>query len=151
MSYDISLQRHAAHSRVDPVVQPTFEDIERGKFLKSLDAAEIEVSDFEASFIETFLKYENGFRWSEPRRMACDKMRKVYESRVSRAGSRVTFQPIPSIQPGKCSYLIRGEAGQVRCGQPATERNAHGAEFCRGCWQKIVEYLDRKRQAKARR
>lgn len=60
------------------------EDTERGQFLNALDAAPVEVTDWEANFIESFLTREDTRRgwWTPARRAAADKMRKQYAGTV---------------------------------------------------------------------
>lgn len=156
MSYDISMKLHAQRASADwqeARQQTEFEDRERLEFLKRLDDAEdVNVTDWEAQFIEGFLTAPRGL--SHRQRECVDEMRKKYEHRLTgKAETRKseTLKSIPDSVPGQCSYLVRGDAGQVRCGQPATQKNTHGAEFCDACWRKITEYQARLRQMKARR
>jgi len=58
------------------------EDNERGQFLQHLDAAPVEVTEFEAKFIESYfqavlVQNQRGW-WTENRRRVCDKMRQTY-------------------------------------------------------------------------
>lgn len=77
MSYDTIKARN---QKPETRNQQSGEDKERGKFLVRLDCAEVEVTDFEARFIESFL---NGpFAWTPARRNTCDQMRKTYGGRL---------------------------------------------------------------------
>lgn len=80
MSYDISMRLHAQSSSAH---WNALEDDLRGKFLKQLDAAEIECSEWEANFIESFLSAGiPSSWWTAARRTSCDEMRKKYEGRL---------------------------------------------------------------------
>ena len=59
------------------------EDRARGEFLRRLDAAPFEVTDWEAQFIEGFLTYDVLPSWRTPaRRAAADELRKKYGGRI---------------------------------------------------------------------
>jgi hypothetical protein len=78
MSYDISMQRHSARTRAEWLAG---DDQVRGKFLRQLDESErIEVTDWEAQFIATFLAAPfPGSWWTDARRAACDAMMGHYK------------------------------------------------------------------------
>ena len=67
--------------RIDPAVgQLAREDAERRDFLKRLDAAPFEVTDWEAQFIDDHLTSPRPF--TPAQRSAIDKMRDSYEGRL---------------------------------------------------------------------
>jgi hypothetical protein len=84
MSYDTLKSRNrragkdwAAHDQ-----ELLMEDIERGNFLRKLDFADIEITDFEARFIENFLSNKSLNWWTPGRRTTCDQMRQSYKGRL---------------------------------------------------------------------
>ena len=60
------------------------EDRVRADFLFDLDEAAVEVSDWEAEFIESNLRYEETTRvwFSDKQRLVIDKMMDKYESKL---------------------------------------------------------------------
>lgn len=150
MSYDISSSRINAAARAD---QTDMADMQREDFLRRLDDAadEVNVTDFEGQILASFLSGK--WFWTGPRRHVVDEMMVGYRHRLpaKSAKGQVSSVRIPESEPGKCCYLVRGLAGQVRCGMPATKKNSDGAEFCDAHWDTIVQWQERRRQMKARR
>lgn len=62
------------------------EDRARGAFLNRLDGAEFDITEFEESFVASFLT--GVWVWTPGRRATCDKMRQVYEGRLGGSGAR---------------------------------------------------------------
>jgi hypothetical protein len=89
MSYDKTPEIHA-RSRADNRFVEHMQDFERAKFLKRLDAAPFEVTDWEAEFIGSFFERilppkGDGFRdirFTAKQRDVIDEMRKKYEGRL---------------------------------------------------------------------
>lgn len=106
-------------------------DSERMTFLRALDdAADVDVTDFEARFIESALKFQTTSpAFSERQREVVDGMFKAYGHRVK--GPAVTDRrsnALPEPITGQCAWLVKreGAARQTRCGQPIVE----GRNFC---------------------
>jgi hypothetical protein len=82
MSYDTIKSRNRRAGKNWGVQSPSqgelLEDVARGNFLRQLDRADIEVTDFEADFIESFLSNKSLNWWTPGRRATCDKMRHTY-------------------------------------------------------------------------
>lgn len=80
MSYDITSRILNARATADARAQAELEDRERFEFLQKLDAAPFEVTDWEAQFLESFLKSP---RTPTPRqREVIDELRKQYAGRL---------------------------------------------------------------------
>lgn len=85
MSYDTTANRNRRSAREwakTPDQKTLLEDVERGAFLRKLDAAPFEVTAFEAEFIESFFANTSLNWWTLRRRETCDKMRKAYTGRL---------------------------------------------------------------------
>lgn len=136
-------------------------DPRRVEFLLALDAAEFSVTEWEAQFLESFMKRPDALtaRFSDAQRRAIDGMRRMYEHRLpcqsvsQRISESVSERIIPPCAAGACGYFVRGgESGrQQRCGQPATKKTNQGLELCEAHYNQRVEYLEKMRVMKQRR
>ena len=97
-------------------------DGERLAFLTVLDNAAFEVSDWEASFIASQIKFSTGaILMSDGQRRVCDRMWCKYGPRLQRATAAPTLaERLPAALPEQCAWLERRQAAaaQTRCGQP---------------------------------
>lgn len=85
MSYDTSRDRNRRDGKnwqSTEIQQELLDDVERGSFLRDLDRAPFEVTNFEADFVNSFLTNTHLNWWTERRRETCDKMRKQYQGRL---------------------------------------------------------------------
>lgn len=167
----VTVTRYNARPHPGPFPQEMEKQLDLGDrgrldFLKRLDAAEdVTVTAWEADFIGSIVECQAKIEkmkglgatvaeltFTEPQRDKIDQLRATYEHRLGQSNAQ-SLKPkvLPEAVPGRCSYFVRGDAGQVRCGQPATKKNSLGAEFCDACWQKIAEWEERRREMKARR
>jgi hypothetical protein len=87
MSYD-RFHRHSSPAAIQSDLTSAAtraEDTERSQFILHLDAAPVDVTDWEADFIESFLRVPEAARagwWTEHRRSACDSMRNRYSGQL---------------------------------------------------------------------
>lgn len=127
-------------------------DSDRMTFLRALDeAADVDVTEFEARFIENALKYQTTSpAFSDRQREVVDKMFKMYGHRVKIpvSADRVPQRTLPECPADRCGWLVgRGEAGgQRRCGEPV----AAGKNFCAAHMQERAATIARWRELKAR-
>ncbi len=127
-------------------------DSDRMTFLRALDeAVDVDVTEFEARFIENALKYQTASpAFSDRQREVIEKMFKTYGHRVKIPVSayRVPQRPLPECPPDRCGWLVgRGEAdGQKRCGAPVAE----GKNFCAAHMQERAATIARWRKLKDR-
>lgn len=97
-------------------------DSERMTFLRALDdAPDVDVTDFEARFIERALRYQTTSpAFSEKQREVVDEMFRTYGHRVPMSPHKpqIANLRLPETQPGKCAWLLtrEGAARQTRCG-----------------------------------
>lgn len=83
MSYDVLRDKNRRFDRQQS--QAHLEDAQRLEFLKLLDRAQFEVTEWEANFIESTLQREaSGERitFTDRQRVSIDKMRKFYGGRL---------------------------------------------------------------------
>jgi len=80
MSYDISMRVHMQRQMAEALELERRQDERRMDFLRRLDAAPFEVTDWEAQFIESFLTAPRPM--TDKQRDCIDHMRHVYEGRL---------------------------------------------------------------------
>lgn len=117
------------------------EDTRRGEFLRAIDDSDELLSDFETSFVGSFIKWVGArdpvrlpdldFRWFTPGRRA------VVDGMIHRYGFRglkthaASFK-LPTAPAGCCGYLVRnGDTGRRECcGAKATTKTGRDLELC---------------------
>lgn len=147
MRYDITNRLFAQRAAAD---QAAAGDSRRAEFLRRLDEAGFEVTEFEAQFLESFLQARSPAWWTENRRTVVDKLMERYAARLPEfcahaaappPGAKATFPPHV---PGECGYLVRGDDRQlVRCGKPVAFRTPGGLEICADHKQARAEWRKR--------
>jgi len=112
-------------------------DADRGEFLKKLDNSDLNPTEWEISFIESFLSHPSpSFFWTNGRRVSCDRMRMVYgsESEIKMPMPITEKIAINSekADDGCCQYTIYDQLKNKRtyCNQPAVMRRKNGFRFC---------------------
>lgn len=103
-----------------------FADADRRAFITALDASPVELGEWETKFVASLLVWSGDF--TPAQRNKIDQLRERYRG-VGKTVKHRT-RPLPAAVKGQCAYLVRGEAGQVRCGQPATVKTPLGLELC---------------------
>ena len=173
MSYDLTSQRYARRAAADfrasvaAVVKPrpsgsavsqsqlreAQEDRRRLAFLKRLDEAEFQVTNWEADFIESQLRREFALResgaplqFSSRERLKIDQMERAYGHRFGEVQRKV----FPAAVPGQCAYMVRdGETRElVRCGKPKAYVTPGGMEICEQHHQARVEWKRKQKEAR---
>lgn len=172
MSYDLTSRRFSERADADfrasvaadvnprpngtavsqPQLRDASEDARLLGFIKRLDAAPFEVTDWEAKFISDLMERERWalarkrpFSLSEGQREVIEKLRQSYAHRMplekSEIGNR-KFE-VPPAEPGTCAFIIRNDERQlVRCGNPAECTTNKGMQICadhkqaRDVWRK---------------
>lgn len=112
-------------------------DAPRIEFLRQLDGADFEVTDWEAKFIANILGMERYrtellLSLTDGQRRKIEQLEDAYAHRLPGRRARAAAPLLPPDEPGCCSYLIRPAAGgrQERCGRPARRVNRLGLELC---------------------
>jgi hypothetical protein len=133
----------------------------RVDFLLRLDAAEFEVTEWEAKFLASFMKRPDArtAHFSDAQRTSIDKMRRMYEPRLPSGGDAASpgnatgASRLPPAPAGTCGYLVRdaAEGRQRRCGLPAVTQNRLGLEFCADHEKQRAESAARLREIKDRK
>lgn len=131
-------------------------DREREEFLRALDAAPFDVTEWEAKFIADFLAAPSRWIWTAPRREKVDQMRQEYGHRIpqsvsQRVSESVSSRTLPPFVAGQCAWLLRNEGRIQRCGRPATVKTRQGLELCDQHERHRNEEIERMRQIKTRR
>lgn len=128
-------------------------DSERLTFLRALDeAADVDVTDFEARFIESALRYQTGaILFSDRQREVIEQMFRTYGHRVPIANrkSQIANHKLPETVPGRCAWLLPREdgRGQRRCNEPV----ADGKNFCLPHFEERQRVIARLRDQRARK
>ena len=126
---------------------PPNPDFERGKFLEKLDASELLLSEWEQSFVASYIGAGNRSSWFTPgRRDAADRMRMKFghEPEIKMplfANARPA--PTPEAVPGGCEFLKREDGRQQPCNAPAVWRRQSGFRYCEECADSVRENLRR--------
>jgi len=111
-------------------------DKDRCVFLRKLDGSELLVSDWESSFIESFLQASEDAAWFTPgRRVSADKMRMKYgrepEIKMPFFSDRVAAPFVPDADPAGCQFSVYGEDRRQRpCNAPAAWQRLNGFRYC---------------------
>lgn len=115
------------------------EDARRGEFLRAMDEGGEVLSDFEVSFIGSFMGRmgkqapEHDFQWFTPgRRAVVDSMIHRYGFRSLKSEGSGVKSKLPEAAAGHCGYLIRDPDTNRRecCGAPTTVTTGRGLELC---------------------
>ena len=113
------------------------EDARRGEFLRAMDEGGEVLSDFEVSFIGSFMGRmgkqapEHDFQWFTPgRRAVVDGMIHCYGFRSLKTPP--VLDKLPTAAAGHCGYLIRDPDTNRRvcCDAPAMSTTPRGLELC---------------------
>jgi hypothetical protein len=164
VSYDITNHVHARRASADARAQAELEDAQRLDFLKRLDNAEFEVTEWEAEFIASILKTEARFAqamktmgakvsqisFTDRQRAKIDQMRGEYEHRLGSAKAEVRSAKLPESVPGKCDFLIRENGQTRRCGEPAIKTLSRGLQLCEAHEAQRQLEIERQRQFRTR-
>ena len=110
-------------------------DQERSAFLRKLDGSDLNISDWEGGFIETFLGcYRDWQFWTPGRRESTDKMRMKYgaepEIKMPFPLAETTASPVPPADAAGCEFMVRAEGRQQRCNAPAAKMRQNGFRYC---------------------
>lgn len=111
-------------------------DYDRLKFMGKLATSDLNLSDWEQSFIASFRSSSRPSLWfTAPRRRAVDRLRMQYGSlpEINMAMPDPESKPrsIPDGDPGCCQFMVRNESGrQVPCNEPATSKTNSGFRYC---------------------
>ena len=126
-------------------------DSERLTFLRAVDdAADLEVDDFEARFIESALRYQTTSpAFSDKQRSVIDRMWCKYGPRLRNPQSAIVNRQLPETVPGKCAWLLlrEGAAHRTRCGLAVAE----GKNFCAEHMQERARVQEKLREANRRK
>lgn len=117
---------------------PINADAARGQFLQKLHKSELLLSEWEQSFVSSFIGAGNPSGWFTPaRRVACDKMQMKFggEPEIGMPlFAEAKAAPITEADPGCCEYLKLNESRQqVRCNAPAEWQRVNGFRYCQQC------------------
>lgn len=125
-------------------------DQERSDFLRKLDGSELLVSDWEAQFIESFLRESNPAHWFTPgRRVSADKMRMKYgnepEIKMPFFSERVAAPVFEDADPIGCQFMVRDEDRRQRpCNDVATWQRLNGFRYCESHAEAVKSDLKRR-------
>ena len=125
-------------------------DAERCNFLRKLDGSELLVSDWEAQFIESFLRASQPTQWFTPgRRVSADKMRMKYggepEIKMPFFSDRVAAPVLPDADPTGCQFMVRDEERRQRpCNDTAAWQRLNGFRYCESCAEAVKSDLKRR-------
>ena len=108
-------------------------DAERAAFLRKLDNSDLNVSDWESSFLGSFMGAASFF-WTDARRVAVDKMRMKYgsepEIKMPFPLAETSSVKLADADPTGCEFMVRLDGRQQRCNDPAEFRRQNGFRYC---------------------
>jgi hypothetical protein len=107
----------------------------RAAFLRRLDAAPFEVTEWEAKFVADLMGRDT---YTERQREKIDQLRETYEHRLPASAELRRGKPAeardpntaPPARKGECGYLIMECGKRRRCGLPAKPWGKYGLELC---------------------
>ena len=140
---------------LDNVTRQMNEDCRRGEFLRAIDAAVENLSEWEGRFIQDFLRERSDRPAADDHKWFTDGRRRVVDNMIHRYGFRKqqtpnTKVPAPA-REGCCNYLTRQDGRlNVRCGDPAVTKLHNGLELCEAHLAQRTELQEKLRAAKRR-
>lgn len=125
------------------------QDSERGLFLEKLHASELLLTEWEQSFVASYIGAGNRYSsWFTPaRRTACDKLRQKFghEPEIGMPFfTAAARQPAPEAVAGGCMFLKADEQHrQSPCNSPAAWQRANGFRYCQECAEVVQANIKR--------
>ena len=129
-------------------------DRDRDKFLRKLDATArakdgLVVSTWEWNFIAGFFYSSRPSLWfTEPRRVATDKMRMKYgaEPEIGMPFPVAESRPanLPEADADGCQFVVREEGRQQPCNEPAAMVRQNGFRYCAAHAETVQRDLQRR-------
>lgn len=106
----------------------------------------LNLNEWEDNFVRTYMSCNGGFFLTEGRRKAIDRMWRKYGHELNHPHPLDTVTERPKIaeaDPDGCEYLIKGDAGQVRCNEPATHQEPGKLRYCQTHGETAVKAIAR--------
>ncbi len=128
-------------------------DYERGQFLRKMDATArladgLIISTWEWNFISSYFRSSRPSLWfTEPRRVATDKMRMKYgeEPEIGMPFPPAESSPakLPEAAADGCQFLVREDVRQQPCNAPAEKMRQNGFRYCAAHAEAVQRDLQR--------
>lgn len=155
MSVSAFILERQAYAAGDRQRREEVEDLRRLDFLKRLDDAPFEVTDWEARFLNDLLQRCARLpfpRFSEGQRTKIDELSEEYGCRLDGVrGLTSAATSLPAAEPGKCAWLVIADGRQQRCNLDALKTGHKGMPLCLVHYERQAEAMKRAKERRFRR